>query len=85
MKIEQITYNGTGYQRLFYIATKTGLLDPPVEAIVYTAQSGRKSVNFRWLEFEVWDLDFIFLNPGKYIFIIFEAGSREIILIVTIV
>ena len=85
MRIEKITYNRTGYQRLFYVAKNLDILHPPIKAIVYTAQSGKKEVEFRHLEFEVWDLGFIFKDPGKYCFIVFEDGLRETILIVTII
>jgi len=82
MKIEQIKYERIGYQRLFYIVEN----EEPilVTAHVHTSSEGRKDVEFRNLEFEVWDCDFTFKFPGKYIFIIFEDGLKTLILIVTI-
>lgn len=84
MKVELITFNGIGHHRLFYVATDS----PPnvnlVTATVYTALSGKKHVDFYHLEFEVYMLNFKFLNRGKYIFITFEDGSRKLISIVTI-
>ena len=84
MKVEQATYK-LGVQRLFYVATNSPPKVNSVTAIVYTAQRGRKEVEFRYLEFEIYDLWFTFYDKGKYIFIIFEDGLRVVTLIVTTV
>jgi len=55
-----------------------------VVANCFTAGNGTEIVSFRYLEFEVWDLNFDFKLPGKYCFVIFEDGLRVLILIVTI-
>jgi len=84
MKVEQIKYDKIGHQRLFYIAKNE--IYYSVKASVYSPSPfrSREEVEFKNLEFEVWDLDFVFKYTGKYIFIIFEDGLRTLILIVTI-
>ena len=83
LKIERISYKGIGSKRLFYIAENE--IHDSVKAHVYTSGDGRKEEEFSHLEFEVWDLEFIFNYPGKYIFIIFEDGLRNLIVIATII
>lgn len=83
MKIEQITYYKLYDQRLFYIAKSE--IQIGVTAHVFTPVGGMKEVIFRHLEFELWDLIFIFKDPGKYCFIIFEDGLKKLIFIVTII
>ena len=82
LKVEQISYKKTGHQRLFYVAQNK--IQRSIIAHVYTSAEGRKDVEFSHLEFELWDVDFVFKYPGKYSFIIFEDGLKTLILIVTI-
>ncbi len=82
MKVEQARYEATGNQRLFYVTEKD--VYPLVIAHLYTPASGKVDVEFRHLENGVYDLDYVFKNLGKYIFIIFENDVKTLILIVTI-
>lgn len=83
MKVEQAIYYRLYDQRLFYVAESD--IQVGITAHVYTPTNGRLEVAFKHLEFELWDLNFIFKNPGKYCFIIFEDGLKKVILIITII
>ncbi len=83
MRVDQVTYSGTGCKRLFYIASSMQVLT--VVAHCFTAGNGKEVVKFKNLEFEVWDLSYEFKHPGKYCFVVFEDGLKIIILIVSII
>ena len=83
MKVERISYKHHGANRLFYIASSTTV--STVVANCFTAGNGKEVLEFKNLEFEVWDLNYEFKHIGKYCFVIFEDGLKTVILIVTIV
>ena len=83
MRIDQVTYRGTGCKRLFYIASNANILTVIADCFAAAARA-KEVVKFKKLEFEVWDLSYEFKHPGKYCFVIFEDGLKTIILIVTI-
>ena len=81
VKVERLNYKH-GWQRLFYIVIGKESNIPSVHC--YAPEGTKTEPKLKLFEAGVYYFKYYFGNSGAYVFIFFESGKKELIMIITV-